>query len=289
MSYTDKLRSLTPQQYRILFEKGTEYPHTGAHMQTKSKGSYLCKRCGLALFRAQHQFSSGCGWPAFDNQIENAVSERIDADGARTEIVCSRCDAHLGHVFRGEQHTPQNMRHCVNSASMDYVKSTTIVDSDEIIVAGGCFWGIEYLMQHFAGVVLAESGYTGGQSPAPTYNEVCSGGTGHYEAVRIIWDTKKATLRAILKYFFEIHNPEQEGGQGPDIGSQYQSAVFVYNSHQNDVVLSLLEILKGSGYKAVTKVLPVASFWPAENFHQNYYEKHALAAQCHRPVKRFNL
>ena len=287
MNYTDKIYSLTPEQYRIVIEKGTEQPYTGGYELAQSQGSYLCKRCGLALFRASHQFNSACGWPAFDDQIEGAVAQTLDADGTRTEITCSRCNAHLGHVFSGEQHTPKNIRHCVNAASMDFVNSENIHDSDEIIVAGGCFWGIEFLMQQLPGVVLAESGYTGGQKDSPSYQEVCSGTTEHYESVRILWDSAKIEVEAVLRHFFEIHNPEQSGGQGADIGSQYQSAVFVYNTHQKKVAELLLGHLSANGYKPVTRILPILRFWRAEEYHQDYYEKHNLQARCHRPQKRF--
>jgi len=287
MNYMDKKNSFTPLQSKIILEKGTEYPHTGAYNNLQSSGTYLCRRCGLALFRANQQFHSGCGWPAFDDQISGAVAEKPDADGRRTEILCSRCEAHLGHVFRGEYLTNKNLRHCVNSVSMDFVSNSDVMDSEEIIVAGGCFWGIEHHMQKFPGILLAESGYTGGHKTDPTYNEVCSGNTGHYEAVRVIFDKNKIECKAILKLFFEIHNPEQSNGQGPDIGNQYRSAVFVYNNEQKTIAMALLAVLNKNGFNPVTKILPVSVFWPAEDFHQDYYERKGTQPYCHTRVMRF--
>lgn len=139
--YLDKTASLTPQSRRIICHKATEYPHTGQYVKPIKQGTYLCRRCGLALFRGSSQFHSGCGWPSFDDNIIQAVKQVPDADGQRTEILCERCDAHLGHVFTGEHFTHKNLRHCVNSASIDFVESDAVLDTEEAVVAGGCFWG----------------------------------------------------------------------------------------------------------------------------------------------------
>jgi peptide methionine sulfoxide reductase msrA/msrB len=288
MSYIDKIASFPPHIYQVVIEERTEYPHTGVHRNSTGPGTYLCRRCGIALFRGSHQFASSCGWPAFDNQCESAISEIPDKDGRRVEILCSRCDAHLGHVFRGEYATHNNIRHCVNSVSLDFVEDSSIEDSAEIIVAGGCFWGVEYYFQKEKGVVLFESGYSGGTIQNPSYDEVCQGNSGHYEAVRIVYNVNVVSLQTILKLFFEIHDPEQSNGQGPDIGSQYHSAVFAYNEEQQKVAQVLLQQLRANGYQPATQVLPVATFWSAEDFHQQYYLKHAKTPYCHRRVKRFD-
>ncbi|MCC5791023.1 MAG: bifunctional methionine sulfoxide reductase B/A protein [Legionellaceae bacterium] len=287
MSFLDKSASLTSLQRRIILEKATEPPHSGAFNGIPKQGSYLCRRCGKALFRAEQQFSSACGWPAFDRQIGQAVAERPDADGHRTEIICQRCQAHLGHVFRGEGLTPENLRHCVNSAALDWVDSGSILDSGELIVAGGCFWGVEYHLQQLAGVVLAESGYIGGTVTHPTYAQVCDGNSGHYEAVRVLYDSSITNDESILKVFFEIHDPEQKDGQGPDRGPQYRSAVFVYNEQQHACVQTLLDLLSHHGYQPATQILPMSPFWPAEDWHQDYYFKKTQLPYCHSRVKRF--
>ncbi|CAM2742528.1 bifunctional methionine sulfoxide reductase B/A protein [Legionella worsleiensis] len=285
--YLDKTASLPPAVYRIVCNKMTEYPHTGQYNTLKTHGTYLCRRCGLALFRGSNQFSSGCGWPSFDDNIDHAVKQLPDADGMRTEIVCARCNAHLGHVFIGESFTPKNLRHCVNSASLDFVEDLTVLDSEEALVAGGCFWGVEHFLKQLPGVLKAESGYSGGHIQDPTYNEVCKGTSGHYEAVRVIYDPAKTNYRNVLKRFFEIHDPTQKTGQGPDIGQQYQSAVFYYNEEQHQTAASLIQILLSRGYPVTTQLLKAQPFWPAEDYHQNYYAHHHKAPYCHKPVNRF--
>lgn len=252
------------------------------------EGSYLCRRCGLALFRGNSQFSSGCGWPSFDDQIENTVKQLPDADGRREEILCNRCHAHLGHVFTGEYLTPKNLRHCVNSASIDFVPNTTVMDTQEAIVAGGCFWGVDFYLRQIPGVVQVESGYTGGTVLAPNYEQVCTGKTGHYEAVRVLYDPERTNYHHILKRFFEIHDPTQRTGQGPDLGHQYQSAVFCYNQEQSQVAHELINILGQKGYKVATQILNAQIFWPAESYHQDYYAKHQKTPYCHIPVNRFD-
>lgn len=286
-AYLDKAESLTPTQRQIIIKKATEYPHTGKYHSVASTGTYLCRRCGLALFRGESQFSSGCGWPSFDNQIENTVQQIPDPDGQRMEIVCARCQAHLGHVFEGEHFTAKNIRHCVNSASLDFVDDHQVLDTEEAIVAGGCFWGVEHFMRQIPGMLLVESGYIGGHVVEPGYTQVCQGHTGHYEAVRVLYDKARTNYHQVLKRFFEIHDPTQRTGQGPDIGQQYQSAVFVYNVAQKQETEELIKQLTNNGYNVVTRLHPMQPFWPAEEYHQEYYLKHQKAPYCHRPVKRF--
>ncbi len=227
--FLDKTASLTPDARHIICDKSTEAPHTGVYNDVVTMGSYLCRRCGLALFRAHSQFSAGCGWPSFDGEVIKAVKRLPDPDGRRTEILCCRCDGHLGHVFIGEYLTEKNCRYCVNSLAIDYVNDSTVLDTGEALVAGGCFWGVDYYLRRIPGVLHVEVGYSGGKAVKPTYEEVCRGDTGHYEVARVIFDVAKTDYTMVLKRFFEIHDPTQRTGQGPDLGFQYQSAVFYYN------------------------------------------------------------
>lgn len=287
-------RDLTDLEKHVIFEKGTEAPFSGEYNDHKEKGIYVCKNCGAQLFRSQDKFSSGCGWPSFDDAIEGAVKRTMDADGRRTEITCANCGGHLGHVFEGEGFTDKNTRHCVNSVSLQFVPdSVNAVANDRkeqtetAIFAGGCFWGVEHLLNKQDGVISVESGYTGGSIQNPTYMEVCSGNTGHAEAVKVVFDPSKVSYETLAKLFFEIHDPTQINRQGPDVGSQYRSEIFYTTPAQKQTAERLISRLKDNGYKVATKVTPASVFYPAEDYHQGYYEKNGKIPYCHSYVKRF--
>lgn len=288
MTNSFKFKSLTPEQRHILLDKGTDQPINSDRYKPKQFGTFLCRACGQALFRAEHQFQSSCGWPSFDNEIKGTIERQKDSDGQREEIICSQCASHLGHVFKGEYLTTKNLRHCVNSTSLDFVTDTKILISDEIIIAGGCFWGIEHLMSLEIGVVKAESGYIGGQIDSPTYQLICRGDSGHYEAVRVVFDSALTSADTLYKVFFELHDPFQFDGQGVDRGSQYKSAIFTYSSAQSTIVDTLIYHLEKTYNQEVsTVVLPMTTFWLAEESHQNYFNKHPGHAICHQRTKRF--
>ncbi len=280
-------KELTNEEKRVILNKGTELPFSGKYYNFHERGTYVCKQCGTPLYFSEAKFDSGCGWPSFDEEISGAVRRLPDVDGRRTEIVCAKCGGHLGHVFTGEGFTPKDTRHCVNSISMDFVPEDKQEETEVAIFAGGCFWGVEHLMQQQPGILSIEVGYIGGSTENPTYREVCSHTTGHAEAVRIVFDPKKVSYTTLAKLFFEIHDPTQSDGQGPDLGDQYRSEIFYTTSRQKEIAEELIGQLQGKGCQVVTRVTPATVFWKAEDYHQNYYNKTGKAPYCHRYIPRF--
>ena len=279
---------LTAAESKVIISKSTEYPFTGIYEKFNGKGTYLCKQCGNALYHSDTKFDASCGWPSFDDEIDGAVKRIRDSDGMRTEIVCASCDGHLGHVFTGEGFTPKNTRHCVNSVSLDFVPAVIPAGNyGTALFAGGCFWGVEYFLQKEPGVVAVVSGYTGGSVKNPSYREVSNGNTGHAETVKVTYDLKKTTYEKLLTLFLEIHDPTQVGRQGPDIGDQYRSEIFYKNAEQKKVADKLLGVLKSKGLKVATQVTKATEFYPAEEYHQDYYFRNGKVPYCHAYTKRF--
>ena len=171
--------------------------------------------------------------------------------------------------------------------NINNIKQDKVITTDTAYFAGGCFWGVEYMMQKMDGVILVESGFMGGYTKNPSYREVCTGNTGHAETVKIVFDTTKCKYHDLCKMFFEIHDPTQKDGQGPDIGSQYRSEIFYTNENQKNIAQQLIDILKSKGYKVTTKLTPASIFWKAEDYHQNYYERKGTRPYCHAWTKRF--
>ncbi len=157
----------------------------------------------------------------------------------------------------------------------------------EAIFAGGCFWGTEYHLKRQVGVISAESGYTAGHTLNPTYQEVKSGATGHAEAVRVVYDSTKTDYETLLKFFMEIHDPTTLNRQGVDIGSQYRSEVYYSNDAEREIAEKVIKILYDKGYDVVTNVAPIAPFYSAEQYHQNYYDNLSKEPSCHFYTKRF--
>lgn len=275
------LNRLEHDEELIIIKKGTEKPFMGKYNDFDKSGTYVCKQCGLPLYKSSDKFKSECGWPSFDEEIPGAVKRQIDADGHRTEITCSYCGAHLGHVFEGERYTPKNVRHCVNSISMEFIPDGQKVQRNRAFFAAGCFWGSEYMFEKFNGILDSEVGYMGGTTQNPTYKQVCTGTTGHFETVEIIYDTSLVDYETLVKFFFEIHDFSQYDGQGPDIGEQYKSVIFYTDEDQKRIAESIKKTLEKSGRVVATQIKKAADFWLAEDYHQNYYDNTHEAPYCH--------
>jgi len=286
---TSILRPLTAAERRIIRDRGTESPGSGSYLRLSDGGTYLCRQCAAPLYRSADKFDSRCGWPAFDDEIPGAVRRLSDPDGSRTEILCARCGGHLGHVFAGERLTPRNTRHCVNSLSLLFVPAATPLPTPAgiAIFAGGCFWGVEELLRTQPGVLETTVGYTGGKTERPTYQAVCSGKIGHAEALQILFDPAVTSYETLARLFFEIHDPTQVNRQGPDIGDQYRSEVFHTTPEQRTLAEALIAKLKARGYDVATRVTPASIFWPAEDYHQQYYLRKGSQPYCHRRIDRF--
>ncbi len=280
-----KFNALSEEEQDIIVHKGTERPYTGKYLNNKETGLYTCRRCNAPLFNSKDKFDSQCGWPSFDDSVAGAVLQVRDADGSRTEIVCANCGGHLGHVFTGEGFTAKNTRHCVNSLSMNFIPQTSSLSV--AFFGGGCFWGVEDGFSKLPGVVNVVSGYMGGKTNFPSYEDVTTGRTGHAEVVKVEFDASKTNFETLARFFFEIHDPTQKDRQGVDVGTQYRSVVYYADAKQKDITQKLINILKNKGYAVVTELSPAPAFFAAEDYHQNFTERTGRGA-CHLPVKRFD-
>ncbi|WP_317172600.1 bifunctional methionine sulfoxide reductase B/A protein [Flavobacterium muglaense] len=284
---------LSPEQYYILREKGTEKPFSGEFTLSKDKGTYKCAGCGEALFSDDMKFESHCGWPSFDKEIAGGKIVQTEDNSMgmrRTEITCAKCGGHLGHIF-DDGPTETGKRYCVNSGSLSFepIKNKTKTESvDTITLAGGCFWCIEAIFEDLKGVKSVVSGYSGGKIINPSYKDVCSGNTGHAEVVQIMYDSKTISLEELLEVFFTLHDPTTINRQGADEGTQYRSAIFYHNENQNSIAQKVIKTLntnKAFDNPIVTEISAFTKFYKAENYHQEYYELNKEQAYCKAVIK----
>jgi len=302
------LRSrLTPEQYRVTQECGTEPPFRNAYWDHHEPGLYVDVVSGEPLFSSLDKFDSGSGWPSFTRPVEPNVIERADdAYGMhRVEVRSKGGDSHLGHVFDDGPRAAGGRRFCINSAALRFVpasrleaegygrfaalfpesKGQAVAEREVAILAGGCFWGMEEILRGIPGVLETEVGYTGGWLENPRYEDTHDSKSGHAEAVRVVFDPAVLSYDTLLeRWFFRMHDPTTPNRQGNDVGSQYRSALFVTSPAQEAAARAVIARVNASGRwkkPIVTQVAPATRWYPAEGYHQDYLQKHPGGYTCH--------
>jgi len=260
---------------------GTEPPFDNAYWNEHRPGIYVDVNTGEALFTSMDKFDSGTGWPSFTKPIGN-ITEKVD--GSRTEV---RTEAsHLGHVF--DDGPNGSLRYCINSAALRFIPYTELEAEgydeklfpySKAMFSGGCFWGVQHLLDTVPGVIYTEVGYTGGHTANPTYKSI----DGHAEAVLVVFDPTEITYKELLDYFWRLHDPTTLNRQGPDVGSQYRSAIFYFDEEQHKIALESKKEFDESKIfdtPAVTSIIEAGTFYKAEEYHQDYIDKNP-GTYCH--------
>ncbi len=292
-------KKLKPEEAAVILAKGTEPAFCGNLVDNHKDGLYVCRLCGLPLFSSDSKFDSGSGWPSFFQPFDkDHVAYKHDGSLGmqRTEILCERCGAHLGHVFE-DGPRPTGLRYCLNSVSLEFLdkgsalpEASRPIETEVAYFAGGCFWGVEDRFEQTPGVIDAVSGYMGGKLENPTYKQVCYENTGHAETVMVRFDPKVISYKDLLAKFFRYHDPTQLNRQGPDYGDQYRSAIFAASQEQLDEAKAFVADQQANNprYKSrkiVTQIVAkeaAGKFYPAEEYHQDYHAKNG--GHCAMPA-----
>lgn len=267
------LKNLSEEERYIIKDKGTERPFSGRYNNFFDAGVFICKACKSPLYESNTKFDSGCGWPSFDDQIPGSIRcyEDLSAGRVRTEICCSKCDGHLGHVFFGENLTVKNTRHCVNSLSIQFKAYKNL---EKTTLGGGNFWHLEKVLREFKGIYSLNVGYMGGNIENPTYEQVQTGTTNHFEVVQIYFDSSIISYKSILSCFWDHYKHTYLNNNIKQIRDQHRPIIFFNNKEQKkEIEDSILNQVKKHTYLVQTQVKAETDFFRAEESHQDYFNK----------------
>src|SRR6266699_2737596 len=300
-------KKLSSEQFAVTQQCSTEPAFHNAYWDNHKPGIYVDVVSGEPLFSSLDKFDSGTGWPSFTQPLKGAdiVEKKDSAFGmVRTEARSKVADSHLGHVFDDGPSDKGGLRYCINSASLRFIPVEEMDQAgygqllepfvkaglvkapthETAILAGGCFWGMEEIIRKIPGVIKTTVGYSGGKTADPTYEEVCTGGTGHAEAIQVEFDSARLSYQTLLDYFFRMHDPTTLNRQHNDMGTQYRSAIFYSSEEQKQTAERVKAQVDKSGMwkrPIVTEISKAGEFYPAEEYHQKYLVKNPGGYTCH--------